>query len=39
MIVNMLIKSVVDVINLAFDTQKNPLVLCVLLGVPFVELA
>jgi hypothetical protein len=37
MIVNVVVKSVVDVINLRFNTQQNLLVFCVLLSVPFVE--
>ncbi len=35
----MVIEPFVDVIDFAFDTQENFLVLCVLLGVPSVELA
>lgn len=33
----MVVKSCVDVVDLAFDTQENLLVLCVLLRVPPVE--
>lgn len=33
----MLVHPIVDVVDLAFNTQENPLVLCVLLSVPLVE--
>jgi len=37
MVVNMVVKPFVDVVYLAFNTQENLLVLCVLLCVPFIE--
>jgi hypothetical protein len=37
MVVNMVVKPFVDVVYLAFNTQENLLVLCVLLCVPFIK--
>jgi hypothetical protein len=36
-VVNVLIKSIVYVVDLGFNTQQNLLVLCVLLAVPSIE--